>query len=274
MNARPELPKPALNTLLEAPTEERKSRIADLTAPEVTEAFREFIAQPLRKRQELVKQADRAELGQLISRVPTDSLLDLGSESLNRLGPYITLCEKRERVGGKHQPMQLLRLTVREKPQSVRAEYLEGPWSGRHLLFDSQNRPDQIRVKEGGFLGVAGAIWLGIDSGLTRRDSNHPASEFGFGPLLHIFKEDFRKALPSGGFSRVDEGFDARGHWCMKFTAPAGAKGLYAAGARICFDLASALPMRVEVDDTSGPLESFVYREVNAAPTADFTTSP
>lgn len=166
-------------------------------------------------------------------------------------------------------PAQTIQLTIRERPQAIRAEFVAGPAAGRKVIYDSTVRRDEVRVREAGLLGLAGAVWLGIDNPLTRRDTNHPIVHLGFAPLIALLRADFERATRFGGFARQDDGFDREGRYCTRYTAPASATGLYAKAARIAVDPEQMLPTRVEVDDAKGPLEVMAYRDVAPAATPD-----
>ena len=82
--------------------------------------------------------------------------------------------------------------------------------------------------------------------------------------MIDVMQSDQDKAVAAGGFRRSDEGFDARGLYCMFFTAPAGAKDLYATRLRYCIDDKLALPMKIEVFDDKGRNEYVEYQNLQA----------
>ncbi|HVR64986.1 MAG TPA: hypothetical protein VMU50_23980, partial [Polyangia bacterium] len=65
------------------------------------------------------------------------------------------------------------------------------------------------------------------------------------------------------------QGFDASGCYWMEYTAPPGAKGLYAQRTRLCVDARLGLPVKVEVHDGQGFLERYEYTNVRANQTID-----
>lgn len=200
--------------------------------------------------------------GRKVSELATDALLDAGEEAVRALGAYSARLVKQERVDGELLPVQTLELVIREDPLAVRILYTGGPPKGRRVLYDATARKGELRVKEPGLLGVVGAVWLDVDSGMTRRDTNHPVTNLGLGPIIRLMKRDFEAAKAFGGLKRHDEGPDARGRHCLVFTAPESAKGLYAHKTRVCMDAKSLIPAVVEVHDKKGLLETYEWSEV------------
>ena len=201
-----------------------------------------------------------AELAAQLRATSAEELVVLGREGVRRLGTYRARLVKQERVGGKILPAQTLELLAQPAPRALRLEYVQGPKAGRKVVW-TDKRPKEMLVREGGILGVT-SLWLDVDGGLAHGDTNHEVLELGFGPLLDIIANDLAKAVPYGGHQRNDEGFDAAGNYCMVFTAPAGARGLYAQQTRLCVDTKLALPVVVEVNDRTGFLESFRYTQI------------
>ena len=217
--------------------------------------------------------ADRRDVEERLRKSSVEELISLGAKAVAQLGTYQARLTKQERVGGKLLDPQTLEITVREKPLAARIKFIAGPAKGRKLLYNVEMRRDEMRVRESGLLGLF-AIWISLDSPMTRKDTNHRVTDLGFGPLLEMIRRDVEQAKAQGGFARADEGFDERGAFCMRYTAPPGAKGLRGDKTRICVDAALGLPMRVEVFAGGQLAESYAYEEVVAQKrvTADFFT--
>lgn len=220
-----------------------------------------------------VKGKSKDEIAAAIRELPPEALLAAGQKALAQLGTYSARLVKQERVGGKLEPAQTLKLLLREDPLAVRIDFVEGPAKGRKVLFDSSTRPKEMRVKEPGMLGMVGALWLNLDNGLARRDTNHRVTDLGLGALLRLMKKDVEGSRPHGGLIRRDEGFDARGRYCVVYTAPPNARGLYAQKTRVCFDVETLLPMEVQVHDRHGLLETFAWSEIAPASADEKTFS-
>ncbi len=230
-----------------------------------------FVALEPSKRRELLKDLPREEIARALADTPADRLLRLGREGLSRLGIYRIRLVKEERVGGDLLGPQTIDVTVRETPFAVRGEVIAGPSQGRRFLYDARSRPDQIRAREAGLLGVV-AVWVGIDSSLTRRDTNHRITDLGLGGMLAHLERDDAAAKPFGGERRKDEGFGAAGAYCLTFEAPPGATGLYARRARLCIDPADGILRSIDVWDAKGLLERYRFELVGArlSPPPDF----
>lgn len=213
----------------------------------------------------------RDEQSALLGALTPAQLVALAHQALRSMGSYEAELVKQERVGGKMLPAQTLRVGVREAPLAVRMEVIAGPSKGRRALYNSQLRPRQVRAKESGFLGIAGAVWVDIDGSLARGDTNHPITDTCFGSMLRLIDADIKAGEAAGGLQRHDEGFDAEGLYCLRMTAPKGAK-TYAARAKLCFDPVLRLPLSMEIEDAKGPLEKFHWQKVKprAFTDADF----
>lgn len=218
----------------------------------------------------LVSQAPDAgvdrELAEKVMReTPPAELIGMGREAVTALGPYRYRMAKQERVKGELLPVQDIDMFVQEKPFAVRLHYVGGPAKGRKVLYNSAERADDFRVREAGVLGVFGAVWIGVDSGMAKKDSNHTVKEAGMGPLLDRFMSDLRKAEAAGGMKVVHEGWNGRGKWCTVYVAPNGGKGFDAAKSRICTDVDTRLPAKVEAYDADGTLkEQYEFTNVQS----------
>ena len=232
-----------------------------------------FARLPLEQRRAEIKTLTRERLVELFATTPVDVLLEAGKSAAAQLGTYESRVTKRERVGGKQMKPQTLALTVRQSPRAVRLEILDGPAKGRKVVYDATVKKNELRVREAGVLGLAGPMWIDVNSGMTRSDTNHPIMDFAFTNIIEVLEDNFKKGEALGGFTRKDEGFDTAGRYCITFTAPPGGQHLYATRARICMDPVLALPVIMEIDDAKGPLERFDFRDVKPVTQADFSPS-
>jgi hypothetical protein len=212
-------------------------------------------------RRAAVKTMSRDELAQVMKATPPDVLVGIGKKSLAALGTYKMRLVKQERVNGKLLDAQEMVAYIRESPYAARVSYVKGPAAGRRLVYNSDLRKDELRVREAGLLGIAGAVWLSVDSSLAKNDSNHTVTELGFGKLLGYFERDFKRG--GAGFEQRHEGFDESGAFCTLFVAPKGITGFYAQQTRICTDLPLGLPVLVEAYDGKGLLERFRFSDVS-----------
>jgi hypothetical protein len=204
----------------------------------------------------------REEQEKLIRAATPEELLAEGRVAVAGLGLYRVLLVKQERIGGKLQDPHVLRVTVREQPFAIRLESEAGEARGRKVLYDSQNHPGELRVREHGVLGWVGWISISANGKLARKTTNHPMTDVGFGALLRIQTDGVEAARRVGGYTRIDEGWNERGRWCIRYEAPANAGQLYAQRSRVCLDPVSLLPMETTVWDAQGLLETYVYSEL------------
>ena len=221
-----------------------------------------LLAMDAAERTDALSRLARDELTCVLCKISQRTLIALGRRGEASLGTYRTRLTKRERVRGVMTAPQTLAVTVRRHPPAFRIDFVKGSNAGRRVLYNAELRRDEIRVKEAGILGFAGALWLHLDNALTRGDTNHRATEVGFGALLDLIEGDMRKAEAAGGHVRRDEGFDDAGVFRSVYDAPPGAVGLYAVSTRIGFDVKRCLPVDVEVYDSLGLLESHRYDDV------------
>ena len=235
--------------------------------------LRELLSLGDAERAALVAKTPRVELAAFLRATNVDDLLALGRRTLGKLGVYGVRLVKRERVEGKLLDPQTLQLVARDQPLAARVTFVEGPAQGRKLLYNAELRKDELRVREGGFFGFM-AMWIKLDSHLTRRDTNHRVTDLGFAALLALIQRDVDRARPHGGFARTDEGFDERGAYCMRFDAPKGARGLTGDRSRICVDAGLGLPVRSEIFLRGELSESYAFDAVTPRMTvpADYFT--
>ena len=193
--------------------------------------------------------------------IAAGALLSNARARLGEFGVYRARVQKQERVGGRLLEPQVVEATIREHPRALRLHFFAGPSRGRRALYNAALRPAEVLVKEAGLLGLF-AVWLPIDSPLTRRDTNHPISNLGFGALLDFLQRDLDAARSAGGHTRHDEGFDPDGTYCIRFTAPPETRNLYAARTRLCLNLGLGVPVKIDVFDRQGLLELFRYEDV------------
>jgi hypothetical protein len=193
----------------------------------------------------------------------TEALLREGRARIDALGTYRMKFIKEERLANGWVGPQTMDLIVREQPFAVRATVTDGPNKGRKFLFDSTQRKRELRVREAGFLGIA-ALWIDIDSELTRDDTRHPVTELGYGFVHRMIERDARLSAPVGGHGVVDEGVDKSGARCVVLTAPKGLQGVYAQRTRMCIDEKTRLITSLEVSDAKGVRERFRMELVSA----------
>jgi hypothetical protein len=201
------------------------------------------------------------ERARFFQALTVEDLVVLGRKGLSRLGVYQARVTREERVGNRMHGPDQVEVTVRESPRAVRLDFVAGPHKGRRALYDAKTRPREMLARESGALGLF-SMWLSIDSRLVHRDTRHDITDVGFGAMIDAMHAEHAKAAALGGYARTDEGFDARGLYCLLFTAPADARGLYAHRLRYCVEGEQLLPMRIEVFDERGRREYVEYHDL------------
>lgn len=213
---------------------ERKAKVAKLTQEEIETALR---------------------------TTPPDLLLDLSAQAILALGPYQYVMVKQERINGTLQGEQTIRTTIQEEPNAIRLEYLKGPSAGRKLIYNSAVKKNEFRVREAGFLAIIGRLWIPIDSGLTKGDSNHTVPEAGLGSLVRRLLQDQKRA--GAGLGVEHEGWNAQGYFCSVYVLPNGGKGFDNARTRVCTDPQAGVPMKIEGFDAAGGLiERYAFSDL------------
>jgi hypothetical protein len=205
-------------------------------------------------RRELVKSTGRQELERIMKDTSQAKLLAMGQRIIVGVNTYSYRMRKQERVKGELLPEQTIDMYVRESPFSVRLHFVKGPGAGRKLVFNPSVRSNEFRVREAGLLSVVGSIWLSVDSSFARSDSNHTIREAGIGPLLARLMHDTDRARPLGGFQLVPEGWNDKGEYCGSYLSPLASPPFDYAKTRICTDLLSGVPMKVEGYGLKGEL--------------------
>lgn len=225
------------------------------------------------ERRTAVQKLSRAELEQLLTSTRPAVLLALSAQAIRSMGPYEYVMKKQERINGSLQNEQTIRTIIREEPNAIRLEYLEGPSAGRRLIFNSAVKKSEFRVREAGILSVMGGLWIGIKSDLARGDSNHTVPEAGLGALVRRLQADGERA--GDRIIVKHEGWTAGGHFCSLYTLPDGGKGFDNASTRVCFDPLVGVPMKVEGFDPKGNLiERYAFTELKPFTTTETTFDP
>lgn len=233
---------------------------------------RTIVSQPHAQRVALMLAQPPAQRLAVIQALTPEELCDVGSDAAKALGTYSARLVKEERIDGKMKPAQTLELVVRDDPNAIAARYVDGPAKGRRLLYNAQIRKDELRVREAGILGIAGALWIGLDSRLTRKDTNHRSTSLGLAPLVRLLRKDLDTAKPFGGFRGIAGRLGEQDRACLTFEAPAQASGLYAKTSHLCVDTSLLLPVEAEIHDAQGLLERYRWSDVKPNLAVDETT--
>lgn len=198
-----------------------------------------------------------------IHNLPRLEFLDKSEANINQLGTYRMKMVAQERVDGTLLDPQEIITTVQENPFAVRLDYAAGPGKGRVILYNPAVNKGRFRVRETGFLSIVGAIWLDIDSGFAKKESNHTVLDSGLMNLARRFRRDHLRSEKEGGFVEKHEGWNNKGAWCSLYLSPNGGKGYDSFSTRICTDPVTRFPTKVEgFDDKGRLLERYEFSNV------------
>lgn len=175
---------------------------------------------------------------------------------------------KQERIDGKPQGVEKILLKYRDQPLAIYMKWLEGPWQGREVLYNSKiHKPGWARVRESGILGIM-AVTAPIDSEVLRRGANHLLIEVGFRYYIEGNEKEFQKA--QGRIEHQRYGIkDLDGVKVYQFESilPKEPETMYAYRTMEYFDFRNALPIKSEVYNFDNELkESFHYTQIEVNP--------
>jgi len=262
----------ALLLLLSTPAFAQDGGAPEAAAPEAPRPLDDLSDSERRARMATMS---KDELAAFMQNTPGEALVKMGQRSVAALGTYTYTMKKQERVDGKLLDEQEINTTLRESPFAVRLEFVAGPAKGRKVIYNPAVKADEFRVREAGFFSIAGRLWIRLDSGLAKKDSNHTVKESGLGNLLRRFERDQARAKEKGGLTIKHEGWDPKGRWCSVYVMPNKGAGFDSASTRICTDVAAGVPARVEGFDAAGQLlERFEFQNVKKASVTDETFDP
>lgn len=237
------------------------------------EAVQSFAALSLEARRAFVARTPPAQVEALLRAMSVDELLETAARRIQELGTYASTLEKQERVDGTLIATQVIKVVVREKPFAVRMEYEKGPGKGRRVVYAADSaHPKEIRVREAGLFSLAGALWIDVDSSLTRKESNHPVTDMGLGALVRLVRKD-AEVYQHQGFTRTDEPLAGSRQFCTRLAPPAAGAPGNAPTTRMCFDVETGIPTTLVVTDVGGVRERYVWKDVERkSPGRDFFT--
>ena len=203
-----------------------------------------------------------------IDHVQEWQIIAEGKRMLEGLKDYTTIMYKQERIHGKLQGVEKILLKYRDKPLGIYMKWLEGPWQGREVLYNSQiHKPGWARVRESGVLGVV-AVTAPIDSKFLRRGTNHLLTEVGFRYYIERNEKEFLKVQGREEFKRYGIK-DLNGVKVYQFESilPKGPDKYYAYRTMECFDYRNALPVKSEIYNFDNEVkESFYYTQIKVNP--------
>ncbi len=195
-------------------------------------------------------------------------LIETAKDALQSFGQYTALLEKRERVGGKLQKFERIRLKARQSPRAFYMKWGAGLFKGRELLYnEAVLGADKLRVREAGLLGVL-PVTLDVKGALSGRGTNHLATEVGLHHMVTLLAKDHDRAVAGGHLERINHGLvelDGRPVYKIESRLPRDPSlGYYCHRVVHYTDFLAAVDIKAEIYDFEDRLhEELHYRELN-----------
>jgi outer membrane lipoprotein-sorting protein len=194
-------------------------------------------------------EADAAKIRQLV--------FDM-ERAYEQVRDYTTTMYKQERVKGRLLPREEIQVKFR-KPLSLYLKWTGAVNPGREVIYVKGWNDDKIRAHKGSFPDMT--VNLRPDASLAMQGNRHQITEAHFGNVIGLIARDARlsESRPQDRVRYLDLGeqvvYGARSR-CLEARTPS--TGLlpiyYAARAKICFDLKTKMPTRIQVWDADGAL--------------------
>jgi hypothetical protein len=198
-------------------------------------------------------------------------LIETAKDALQGFGQYTALLEKRERVKGKLQRLERIRLKARQSPRAFYMKWGDGLFKGREVLYnEAVLGPGKLRVREAGLLGLL-PVTLDVKGALSGRGTNHLATEVGLHHMVTLLEQDHDRAVARGHLERINHGLvdlDGRPAYKMESRLPRDPSlGYYCHRVVHYTDFLAAVDVKAEVYDFEDRLhEELHYRDLDASP--------
>jgi outer membrane lipoprotein-sorting protein len=178
---------------------------------------------------------------------------------------------KRERIKDKLRDTEDIRLKFRE-PGKIYMQWV-GPYvPGREILFVKGRDEDRALIHEPKFPSSLITILTPPDSPLVLQQSRHPITDVGLGRLIELLAAHIHRALTRGELATreiaaVGRSSPAKAERRLELMTPKTATGYIAHRAVVAIDLATRLPVAVELFGASDELlASYTYKDLVVNP--------
>jgi outer membrane lipoprotein-sorting protein len=184
---------------------------------------------------------------------------------------YTARLVKRERIKDKLRDPEDIRLKFRE-PGKIYMRWMGPAVSGREILFVKGRDKDRALIHEPGFPSSLITILTPPDSPLVLQESRHPITDVGLGRLIELLATHTRRAFTRGELATreipvVSPSGPAKAERRLELITPKTATGYLAHRAIVTIDLATRLPVAVELFGTNDELlASYTYKELIVNP--------
>jgi outer membrane lipoprotein-sorting protein len=178
---------------------------------------------------------------------------------------------KRERIKEKLRDPEDIRLKFRE-PGKIYMRWLGREAAGREILFVKGRDQDRALIHEPRFPISVVTILTPPDSPLVFQESRHPITDVGLGRLIELLAAHTHRALERGELATREIPADGpstlvKAERRLELITPKTATGYLAHRAVVTIDLATRLPVAVELFDADVEfLASYTYKELIVNP--------
>jgi len=178
---------------------------------------------------------------------------------------------KRERIKDKLRDAEDIQLKFRE-PGQIYMRWMGPAVPGREILFVKGRDQNRALIHEPQFPSSLITILTRPDSPLVLQESRYPITDVGLGRLIDLLATHTHRALTRGELTTrevpaVDPSVSAKAEQRLELITPRAATGYLANRAVVTIDLATRLPVAVELFGTSDELlASYTYKDLIVNP--------
>jgi outer membrane lipoprotein-sorting protein len=184
---------------------------------------------------------------------------------------YTARLVKRERIKNKLRDPEDIRLKFRE-PGKIYMRWMGPNVPGREILFVKGRDQDRALIHEPRMPSSLITILTPPDSPLVLQESRHPITDVGLGRLIELLATHTRRAFTRGELATreipsVGPSGPAKAERQLELTTPKTATGYLAHRVVVTIDLATRLPVSVELFGWNDELlASYTYKELIVNP--------
>ncbi|MCC6421013.1 MAG: DUF1571 domain-containing protein [Gemmataceae bacterium] len=107
---------------------------------------------------------------------------------------YSLTMRKRERIGGKLNPREVIDIHFKDRPHSVFFDWVVNPRKAQRVLYVAGQNNDQLLVLPAGALRILGVVVRDVDSEDARQSGRYPITEFGLRKAMQRVAINWKKA--------------------------------------------------------------------------------
>jgi hypothetical protein len=177
------------------------------------------------------------------------ALMHRAKAAYAKVDDYTCLLIKREKLGDKMTPDNVIEMKLRKSPFSVAMKWQQPKsLSGQEAYYVAGLHDGKMRAKPAGFLGAIGYITIPVDDARAKKTARHPITCAGIGHAIEEAVRNWEADLKSGASATVKiDTYTYAKRKCtrLEISYPERGKRNYAKNI-FYFDQATHLPIRVE----------------------------